>query len=86
MLYINNSKTPFYYYDQVVEIAIKNGVEAKRAYIYLAAFGVRGVVGRVFNDAKNDYDLPTKLAVVNNELVKKVRVCKSCKGLVIQSQ
>ena len=80
MIYINDSKQKYQTYDDVVAFAVKNGVDPKRAYIYLAALGVKGANGRVM--AGLDYSSAVKLAVKDNKLVETVRACKSCKGLV----
>lgn len=82
MLYINDPKRPHYKYDDVVDLAIKAGVDPKRAYIYLASLGVRGEKGRVMSGL--DYGQPVKLAVMGDKLVTNVTICATCKGLVIQ--
>lgn len=84
MLYINDPKEPYKTYDEVVGFAIKNGVEPKRVYIYLAALGVRGAKGRVMSESGLDYSPAIKLAVKDNRLVTNISVCAACKGLTIE--
>lgn len=83
MLYINDKKQPHYIYDDVVALAIKSGVAPKRAYLYLAGLGVRGLKGRIVTDNGLGYEPVTKIAVIGNKLVSKVSTCKSCGNLHI---
>lgn len=84
MLYINDPKQPHYKYDDVVDMAIKAGVDAKRAYIYLAGQGVKGGLARVQSADSLSYMPPQKVAVRGNKLVTKVTICKSCNSLIIK--
>lgn len=83
MLYVNNEDAPHYKYDDVVDIAVKSGIGSKRAYIYLAGLGVKGVKGRVMSDTGLDYSPAVKVAVKDNKLVTKVSTCDKCKSLII---
>lgn len=82
MIYINEPNNDYKTYDEVVEAAVGGGVDRKRVYIYLAALGVKSVSARIISGDGVDYLEPVKLAIKNKQLVTKVSVCKSCKGLV----
>ncbi len=84
MLYINDATKPHYKYDDVVDLAIKNGIKAKRAFIYLAGLGVKGVFCRIQSKDSLSYLEPVKVAVIEDRLVTKVSTCTKCKGLVIE--
>jgi hypothetical protein len=84
MLYINDPRQKYKTYDEVVEEAVSNGVPAKRAYIYLAAMGVKSVPVRVLSSDGADYLPPVKMAIKNKKLVSVVKVCGSCKSLVVR--
>lgn len=85
MLYINNRDKPFVLYDDAVDMVIANGVDAKRAYIFLAALGVRGVFGRVINESGMGYLEPRKIAVKGNDIVVGVDVCRTCRGITVKT-
>ena len=81
MIYINNSKQPVVTYDEAVRAVVAGGVEPKRAYVYLMAFGVKGERGRVMGTL--DYSPVVKLAVKDGKVIKSLSICKTCKGLVV---
>jgi len=84
MHYINDPNTQAKTYKQVMDVAISNGVDPKRVYIYLAGFGVKGGMARIMYPDQNDYSEPVKMAVIGkNTLVTKAEVCSHCNGLVI---
>ncbi len=83
MIYINDPKQPHYLYDDVVDLVIKHGVDAKRAYIYLASLGVKGANARIMSNTGLSYLQPQKVAVKNNKLVTHVDFCKHCQSVVI---
>lgn len=89
MHYINDENSKVKTYDEVVDVAIKNGIYAKRVYIYLAGLGVHGELGRILDNETMRYSRPIKLAVINDipkgkhYFVTKLEICKECKGLVI---
>lgn len=84
MHYINDPNTQAKTYQYVMDAAIANGVDPKRVYIYLAAFGVKSGLARIMYPDQNSYSDPVKMAIIgNNTLVTKVEVCTHCKGLVI---
>lgn len=84
MLYINDPKSPYKTYDEVVDFAIKNGIEPKRVYIYLAALGVKGTLTRVLSSDGMSYLPAFKVAITNRKMVSKMSVCSKCKGLSIE--
>lgn len=84
MLYINDPKQSHITYDDLVETVIANGIKSKRAYIYLAGLGIKGVLARVMSGDNLDYSKPIKLAVVNDKLVSEVSTCDHCHNLVIK--
>lgn len=85
MLYINDLKQPYFKYDVVVNAVIDSGIDPKKAYIYLAGLGVRGVLVRVVNAGGLDYQQPVKMAVKNNKLVSKLDICKHCNTVIISN-
>jgi hypothetical protein len=84
MLYINDPKQPHYLYDDVVDMAIKNGIKPKSVYIYLAGIGVKGTLARIQSSTSMDYLQPAKVAVKDNKLVVSVSVCKHCNSLIVE--
>lgn len=83
MLYINDRKKSYYLYDDVVVAAINSGVDPKRAYLFLAGLGVRGVKGRVVSTSGVDYLPAVKIAVINNKVLTSVKTCEHCNSFVI---
>ena len=84
MLYINDPKQLFKTYDEAVDAAVANGVERKRAYVYLAALGVKSAMARVMSADEVGYLDAVQVAVKDKKVVTKISVCKSCQGLVIK--
>lgn len=78
MLYINDRNQPHFTYDEIVDKAIQAGVDPKRAYIFLAALGVRGASARIMGDSGLGYLPAVKVAVKHGKLVTGVTVCDSC--------
>jgi hypothetical protein len=79
MKYINDPATKYVTYADAVNMAIKSGIEAQRAYIFLASFGIRGEQTRVFNADANTYGRPIKVAMRDDStVVTSVGICKSC--------
>ncbi len=85
MLYINDSKQPHYLYSDVVDLVVKSGIDPKRAYIFLAALGVKGVLARIQSPTSLDYLAPAKVAVKDNKLVSFVEICKHCQSVKIHN-
>lgn len=84
MHYINDANTQAKTYQELMDVAINNGVEPKRVYIYLAALGVKSGSARVMYPDQNNYGEPVKMAITGkNTLVTKVAVCAHCHGLVV---
>lgn len=85
MLYINDPKQKYVTYDDAINIAVQNGVEPKRAYIYLAALGVKSAMARVMSSDFNNYLPAIKIAVTGNGYaITSISVCRNCKGLHVK--
>lgn len=84
MLYINNTDHNFKSYEDVCSAAIEYGIERKRVYLFLAMMGVTGGAARVLSSDGMEYLPPVKMAIKGKKFVSSVRVCASCKGLVIE--
>lgn len=84
MLYINNNEQTYKTYDEAVEIAVGNGVDRKRAYVYLMALGVKSAMARVLSSDGQSYLPAEKVAVKDGKVVTRLEVCKNCKGLLVE--
>lgn len=79
MQYINDPKLqPYMLYDDVVRFVINHGIEPKRAYIFLAALGVKSDNARILEGMS--YLPVVKIAIKNNRLVSSVATCDHCDG------
>jgi hypothetical protein len=69
-------------YRDLVDMAIKSGVQPQRAYIYLASLGIKGEQTRQLLSDETSYGRPQKLAVNDNgQFILRVSICKSCGSL-----
>lgn len=84
MLYINNSQAKPIHYNDVVNMAIKSGIQPQRAYIYLASLGIKSERTRQLLSDGTTYGKPQKIAVDDSgNFLTSVKICKSCKSLHI---
>ena len=83
MRYINDPNVKPILYTDLVKHVIKSGVQAQRAYIYLASLGVKGEQTRQLMSDQTTYSKPRKLAVNSDTgaFVMSFDSCKSCKSL-----
>lgn len=82
MLYINDPKQTYLEYHKLAQVAIDNGVEPKRIYIYLAALGVKSAMLRAIDSSGVGYLDAVKVAVKDGKVIASVSICECCKGLV----
>lgn len=79
MLYMNDKPMT---YQEVVDAVIALGIEPKRAYIYLAGLGIKGVLGR-YKLGEIGYGQPVKVAVRDGGFIYSVSACEHCGGITI---
>lgn len=84
MLYINDPDAKPMLYTDLVNMAIKSGIEPQRAYLYLASLGIRGELTRIIESDNTGYGKPVKLAIKGeNTTITGAKPCKSCGALHI---
>lgn len=84
MLYINDPTATPLPYAEAVDIVAKSGIRRERAYLYLAAHGIKGGLGKQMSDDFNGYMKPVKYAIKGNTILSTIKTCDECGCIVVK--